>query len=109
TTAGQAIRTFLKPAIDGKMNLAQSRDRLIASSPIYFVSQLPPAQLHYGANDYIVPVEEGRSIEAAFARLGGSKRRDISIICEEDGGHGLNPKVSVPTTRQFLLQHAGLN
>jgi hypothetical protein len=63
--------------------------------------------LHYGANDYVVPVEEGRSIEAALARL-PSKRADVSIIYEEDGGHDLNPKVSVPATRQFLLQHAGL-
>jgi hypothetical protein len=108
TTAGQAIRTFLKPAIEGKMSLTQCRDRLIASSPIYFVSRLPASQLHYGANDSIVPVEEGRSIEAALTRL-GPKRHDISIICEEDGGHDLNPRVSVPTTRQFLLQYAGLN
>jgi hypothetical protein len=107
TTAGQAIRTFLKPAIEGKMNLTECRDRLIASSPIYFVSQLPASQLHYGANDYIVPVEEGKSIEAALARL-GSKRPDVTVIYEEDGGHDLNPKVSVPTTRQFLLRHAGL-
>jgi hypothetical protein len=108
TTAGQAIRTFLKPAIEGKMSLAQCRDRLIASSPIYFVSQLARAQLHYGANDYIVPAEEGRSIEAALAHL-GSQRHDISIIYDEDGSHDLNPRVSVPTTRQFLLRCAGLN
>jgi hypothetical protein len=108
TTAGQAIRTFLKPAIEGKMSLAECRDRLIASSPIYFVSQLPSSQLHYGANDFIVPVEEGRSIEAAVARL-GSRRPDLSIFYEEDGGHDLNPKVSVPATKQFLLQYAGLN
>jgi hypothetical protein len=108
TTAGQAIRTFLKPAIEGKMSLTECRDRLIASSPIYFVSQLPRAQLHYGANDNTVPLEEGRSIEAAVSRL-GSKIPDISVFYEADGGHDLNPKVAVPMTRQFLLQYAGLN
>jgi uncharacterized protein (TIGR03067 family) len=102
--AGQAIRTFFKPAISGKMNLIQTRDRLIASSPIYFVSHLPPAQLHYGANDFTVATEEGRSIEAILARL-GSKRPDISVLYEEDGGHDLNPRISVPTTKDFLLKY----
>jgi hypothetical protein len=104
---GQAIRTFFKPAIEGKMNLAQVRNRLIASSPIYFVAHLPPAQLHYGINDNMVTAEEGRSIEASLSRL-GSKRPDISVIYEEDGGHDLNPRISVPTTKDFLLKHADL-
>jgi hypothetical protein len=105
STPGQALRTFFKPAIAGKRNLVQTRDRLIASSPIYFVSHLPPAQLHYGVNDFNVPAEEGRSLEAALARL-GSKRPDISVMYEEDGGHDLNPKISVPSTRSFLLKYA---
>src|SRR5262249_33797150 len=107
TTPGKALRTFFKPAIDGKMNLTQTRDRLIASSPLYFVSHLPPAQLHYGVNDYSVPIEEARSLKAALARL-GSKRPDISVICEEDDGHDLNPKISVPSTKRFLLKYADL-
>ena len=102
--AGQSIRTFFKPSISGKMNLTQTRDRLIASSPIYFLSHLPPAQLHYGVNDYTVSIEEGRSIEGVLARL-ESKRPDISAICEENGGHDLNPRISVPTTKDFLLKH----
>ena len=102
--AGQSIRTFLKPSISGKMNLPQTRNRLIASSPIYFMSQLPPAQLHYGVNDYTVSTEEGKAIEAALASL-GSKRPDISVIFEENGGHDLNPRISVPTTKDFLLKH----
>jgi hypothetical protein len=105
STAGQALRTFFKPAIDGKMNLRQTRDRLIASSPIYFVSHLPPAQLHYGVNDFNVPTEEGRAIEAALARM-RPKRPDISVIYEEDGGHDLNPKISVPSTKSFILKYA---
>jgi tetratricopeptide (TPR) repeat protein len=105
STAGQAIRTFFKPAIDGKRNLAQTRDRLIASSPIYFVRQLPAAQLHYGVNDYVVSSEEGRSIEAALARL-VPRRADISVMYEKDGGHDLNPKTAVPSTRRFLLKYA---
>jgi hypothetical protein len=106
STAGQALRTFFKPAIDGKMDLTQVRDRLIASSPIYFVSQLPPAQLHYGVNDFDVPTGEGRSLEAALARL-GSRRPDITVMYEEEGGHDLNPKISLPSTRRFLLKYAG--
>lgn len=105
STPGQVIRTFFAPAIDGRMNLAQVRDRLIASSPIYFVSHLRAGQLHYGANDYTVPTEEGRSMETAVMRL-GPRRPDISVIYEEDGGHDLNPRVSVPTTREFLLKYA---
>ena len=105
STAGQAIRTFFKPAIDGRMDLGQTRARLIASSPIYFLAQLPPAQLHYGVNDFDVPVAEGKSIEAALARL-GSKKPEVSVINNEDGGHDLNPKISVPATKAFLLKHA---
>jgi hypothetical protein len=105
--AGQAIRTFLKPAIEGQMDLGQTRDRLIASSPIYFLSQLAPAQLHYGVNDNTVSVEEGKSIEAALARL-ASKRPEVSVINNEDGGHDLNPKISVPATKAFLLKHAAV-
>jgi pimeloyl-ACP methyl ester carboxylesterase len=104
-TSGQAIRTFFKRAIEGKANLEQTRDRLIASSPIYFLSQLPPAQLHYGVNDYDVPIAEGKSVEAAVERL-GSKKPTVSIIYDADGGHDLNPKICVPTTKSFLLKYA---
>jgi hypothetical protein len=105
STAGQAIRTFFKRAIEGKANLIQTRDRLIASSPIYFLSQLPPAQLHYGVNDYDVPTEEGKSVEAAIGRM-GSKKPSVSVIYDADGGHDLNPKICVPATRSFLFRYA---
>jgi dipeptidyl aminopeptidase/acylaminoacyl peptidase len=105
--AGQALRSFFKPAIERGINLRAARDRLIASSPIYFVSQLPAAQLHYGVNDFIVTTEEGRALEAALARLSYT-RKDISFFYEDDGGHDLNPKISVTSTKSFLLHYAGL-
>jgi pimeloyl-ACP methyl ester carboxylesterase len=106
TTGGQALRTFFKPALDGKMTFTQTRDRLIASSPIYFLSDMPSAQLHYGVNDHVVTIEEGKRIEAALNRL-DSKMPDVRIIYEVDGGHDLNPKTAVPSTKSFLLKHAG--
>jgi hypothetical protein len=102
---GQAIRTFLKAAIEGKEGLGQVRHRLIASSPIYFARRLPKAQLHYGENDFIVEAGEGVAIRKALSAYPDVNLR-VKIFIEPDGGHDLNPKISVPETKSFLLRGA---
>jgi hypothetical protein len=104
-TGGQSIRTFLSAALAGRESLAQVRHRLIASSPIYFADRLPPAQLHYGENDFVVEPRNGRDLEAALRSFPVVKQ-GVRFYYEPDGGHDLNPLISIPTTRQFLLAHA---
>lgn len=97
---GQSLRTFLKGIRKEGWDVARTRRHLIASSPIYFLERLPKAQLHYGAEDFIVEAANGVAIEK---RLSPARKRRVKVIIEPAGGHDLNPAISFPTTRKFLL------
>ena len=71
-TGGQNIERFLKRAIDGSATLRDVRNRMIASSPLYFAHRLPPSQHHYGREDPFVPERNG--IALATKLLGPDMR-----------------------------------
>jgi dipeptidyl aminopeptidase/acylaminoacyl peptidase len=101
---GQSVRTFLRPAIEGRETLRQVRDRLIASSPIYFVKRLPRTEAFWGADDPIVESANGRRLRDAAAAAGVDSR--VKVFFHAEGGHDLDPALARPATREFLLSLA---
>jgi alpha/beta hydrolase family protein len=98
---GQSVRTFLRLAAQGREPLARVRERLIASSPEYFVRRLPRTQAHWGADDPIVEPANAERIRAASARAGVP----VEVIVHDDGGHDLDPAHAYPMSKAFLTVH----
>jgi dipeptidyl aminopeptidase/acylaminoacyl peptidase len=94
---GQYVYNFLRYAVEGKEDLAAVRTRIIASSPLYFAHSLPPTQVHYGVEDSIVPVRNGRNLE--------SQNRDVIAQFYPDAGHDQDLFIAPRSSRAFLLRH----
>lgn len=60
---------FLLDLVKGTSTIAETRHKMIASSPIYFAENLPLSQLHLGKDDYIVPVSQGKMLEEKMIDL----------------------------------------
>ena len=89
---GQFIETFLsKPR-----PVAETRLHLLASSPLWFADRLPPTQAHYGVDDNMVSVRNGRALLA--------RKPAIEVIFHEMAGHDLDQGKAWRETRRFLLQ-----
>ena len=63
---------FLNSFKNKQSSLAETRKKLIASSPIYFAKHLPATQLHMGEKDEIVPVSQGYKLKQKTDLLGMS-------------------------------------
>ena len=61
---------FLQELKAGRQTLTQARQRLLASSPLYFAERLPLVQLHLGADDHIVPPTQGEQLRDRLQALG---------------------------------------
>jgi dipeptidyl aminopeptidase/acylaminoacyl peptidase len=100
---GQFLYNFLRFSREGKESLAAVRTRLIASSPLYFAESLPPAQLHYGVEDAIVPERNGRAIESRLRRWPEGARR-VELRYHADAGHDQDLFEAPRRSREFLLE-----
>ncbi len=100
---GQYLDNFLRHARAGQEGLAAVRARLVASSPLYFAESLPPAQLHYGLEDAIVPARNGRAIER---RLRGWPAAAGRVVFRYHAGAGHDQDLfdAPRQTRDFLLE-----
>jgi hypothetical protein len=97
---GQTIDWALKKSIRGEEGLKEARLRLIASSPLYFAEQLPYTQLHYGAEDLMVPLINGKRIAERLAKGGGKNYR---FFVHSGEGHDLDRKIAFDHSRSALL------
>ncbi|HEX2061475.1 MAG TPA: prolyl oligopeptidase family serine peptidase [Thermoanaerobaculia bacterium] len=89
---GQFIETFLaKPR-----SVAEQRLHLIASSPLWHAEKLPPAQAHYGVDDNIVSVGNGRALKKRNPR--------VELVLHDEAGHDLDKEKAWRETKRFLLQ-----
>ncbi|MBC7923613.1 MAG: prolyl oligopeptidase family serine peptidase, partial [Ferruginibacter sp.] len=61
---------FLQALKSGQETIAQARQRLLASSPVYFCETLPLTQTHFGAEDKIVPPQQGEQLQARLQAMG---------------------------------------
>jgi dipeptidyl aminopeptidase/acylaminoacyl peptidase len=60
---------FLDALVAGTATLEQTRTKMIASSPLYFCSQLPKTQIHFGDKDEITPAAQGQLLFSAMKSL----------------------------------------
>ena len=65
---------FLDDLVNGSASISDVRQKMIASSPVFFAADLPKTQLHLAANDWIVPVSQGEQLKQRMDELG---RTDI--------------------------------
>lgn len=63
---------FLSSYKSNQTNLAATRNKMIASSPLYFSNHLPLTQLHMGLKDQIVPVNQGYALQQKINESGRS-------------------------------------
>lgn len=61
---------FLDAFKNGQSTLAETRKKMIASSPVYFAQYLPLTQLHLGLKDWNVPVQQGYDLEQKITQAG---------------------------------------
>jgi tetratricopeptide (TPR) repeat protein len=99
---GQFIEWFLLKNIKGIGGLAETRKRIIASSPLYFISRLPEVQAHYGIEDGIVPMRNGMAIQQELNKRG--KRQNQKVFFHPNVGHDLDPMIAFGESRKFLIQ-----
>ncbi|HEU4886800.1 MAG TPA: prolyl oligopeptidase family serine peptidase [Thermoanaerobaculia bacterium] len=89
---GQFIETFLAKG----RSVAETRLHLIASSPLYFAERLRSTQAHYGEDDNIVSLRNGRALAA--------HNRGIELIVHPEAGHDLDRVLAFREAKRFLLQ-----
>ena len=61
---------FLDAYKSGNISLAAARNKMIASSPIYFAEHLPLVQLHMGLRDDIVPISQAYELQNEMKAIG---------------------------------------
>jgi dipeptidyl aminopeptidase/acylaminoacyl peptidase len=61
---------FLQDLIDGSKSIIETRQKMIASSPLFFCESLPKSQIHFGSEDTITPVEQGGLLYSRLKELG---------------------------------------
>lgn len=90
---GQFIETFLAKG----RSVLDTRLHLIASSPSYFAERLRRAQAHYGEDDNIVSIRNGRSLVA--------RNPKIELVVHSQAGHDLDKAIAYRETKRFVLRH----
>ena len=89
---GQFLETFLsKPR-----GVAEQRLHLIASSPLWFAERLPATQAHYGVDDNMVSVGNGRAL--------ASRNPKVEMVFHQEAGHDLDKEKAYRETARFLRQ-----
>lgn len=96
---GQFIETFLRSALAGERPLAETRHHLIASSPLYFAGRLPRIQIHYGVDDPIVPLVNGKALASAA--------KNVETFFYPGFGHDTDRDAASRESRRFLLEILG--
>jgi hypothetical protein len=76
---------------------------MIASSPLYFADDLPHTQIHYGVDDNIVPLINGKGL-AKKLRTGKLKPREFEAYFHEGAGHDLDRSLAYKKSREFILK-----
>ncbi|MGD8496545.1 MAG: prolyl oligopeptidase family serine peptidase, partial [Gemmatimonadales bacterium] len=102
-SAGQFIEQKLASSIAGEGRpLEDIRRQMIAGSPLYFVDDLPAAQLHYGREDRSVPARNAEALRRALA--GRRQGPRFEVFVHEGSGHDQPYPEAYDRSREFLGQ-----
>ncbi len=77
------------------------RQRLIASSPLYFAEQLPPTLVHQGTRDRAIPSVNAAALSDRFLSLGLDEEK-YKVVFHEGAGHLLRDSSAAQQSREFL-------
>jgi hypothetical protein len=106
-TGGQNVERFLKRAIDGNASLSDVRQRMIASSPLYFAHRLPQSEHHYGLEDTSVPIRNGRQL-IDHLRERGIPRSRYKAFFYPGEGHDTDRILGPIASRDFISGALGV-
>lgn len=84
---------FLDALLNKTATLEETRLKMIASSPLYFVKDLPKTQVHFGAKDVITPPGQGQKLMNAMKALGLEDRMELFIYPDYTHEMGNNPEM----------------
>lgn len=102
-SSDQFIDWYLRePIAQGAPGLEETRHRILASSPLYFLETLPAAQMHYGVEDRSVPVANAEALQQAHATR-DSSTVPFEIYLQEGAGHDMPYPRAHQASRKFLL------
>lgn len=103
-SAAQFIDRYLADTVAGKGEGVPSiRRKMLASSPLYFLESLPPAQLHHGSDDRSVPVANVMALQERHEALGSGT--PLQAIVHDGSGHDQPYPEAYATSRSFLLDY----
>jgi hypothetical protein len=100
---GQFINYFLSGAIERREGAATTRNRIIASSPLYVANAIPLAQVHWAVDDPSVPIGNGRAFVDAF-RATGRPQTCLDVRIHPEAGHDQDRQLAPEQSRAFLLK-----
>ncbi len=104
-SSSQFIDWFLTNPIQKQTpSLKKVRHQILASSPLYFLENLPVAQLHYGVNDGSVPIINALEIKKALEARDKSAP-DFTLFMHKDAGHDQPYPRAFKLSREFLHKH----
>jgi dipeptidyl aminopeptidase/acylaminoacyl peptidase len=85
--------------------LTEVRQKMIASSPVFFAKALPKTQLHFAANDVNVPVSQGEELKKVINDLGQSATFEMFVYEGRDHSDIANSNTEMTDRiKQFLKQ-----
>ncbi|MET0393755.1 MAG: prolyl oligopeptidase family serine peptidase, partial [Chitinophagaceae bacterium] len=68
---------FLSDLVSNQATVAATRQKMIASSPVYFAGHLPLTQLHMGSRDTQVPIWQADELAASMTAAGVAAKLEL--------------------------------
>ncbi len=97
------ITSVAESYLNDTISLEEARFQLLSRSPLYFIDHLPTnLQIHHGALDSAVPVENSQLLDQAILQYGNLLNYEYYEY--PDGGHGDNMPNSTQRGQAFILQ-----
>ncbi len=106
-SSDQFIEWFLEEHIEtGSPDLKTIRHQILASSPLYFLDQLPTAQFHYGREDRSVPYANAVAIKETLGQKDSPSSKYV-LFGHENTGHDQPYPKAFQLTKAFLEEELG--
>ncbi|HSC54993.1 MAG TPA: prolyl oligopeptidase family serine peptidase [Phnomibacter sp.] len=95
---------FLSAYKNGQRTLEETRNKIIASSPLYFAQYLPLTQLHLGSKDANVPVSQGYALQEKLAGLSNASKFQLYTYDKTHFDIATNNPDLTERIKQFFAQ-----
>ncbi len=106
--SSQVFDHFFDRALTENENLEDVRQRMLASSALYFLENLPRTDAYYGAEDRAVPLANAIRLRERDAALGNSGP-DLTVHIFDGRGHDTDPYLVNQSIKKRLVRWAGVS